>query len=145
VFLLRFTRASFRSDDPEYLKTCQYLLDSHLPLPSHPCLTPSLLAAAAVAASSLLYYLSSNPSSPPQSTIWTPTLVHYTSYNLSFIVPTCLEMVDQALASTLATTKFTGAMVKYKSMSQHQRLVLAKHLQVDVLRRASLVMNDWTK
>jgi len=143
VFLLRFSRAAFRSDDPEFLKTCQYLLDTHLPLPSHPSLPPSLLAASAVACSSLLYYVSANASIPKVSTIWTPTLVYYTKYNLAMLLTTCQEMMDQVLAATTSTTKFTGALVKYKSMSQHQRLVLAKHLTVDVLKRTSLVLTDW--
>jgi len=145
VFLLRYTRASFRSQDSEFLKTCQYLLDSHLPHSSHPCLTPSLLAAAAVLASSLLNYLAVNNASPTPSTIWTPTLVHYTTYNLTLLAPTSLQMVEQVIAATLATSKFSGAMVKYKSHSQHQRLALAKHLQVDVLRRGRTALEDWGK
>jgi len=143
VFLLRFARAAFRSDDPEFLKTCQYLMDTHLPLPSHPCLPPSLLAAAAVACSSLIYYVSANASLPTVSTIWTSTLVHYSNYNFAILMSTCQEMLDQVLAATISTTKFTGALVKYKSLSQHQRLVLAKHLTVDVIKRASLVLTDW--
>ena len=96
-----------------------------------------------MACSSLLYYVSANTSIPTVSTIWTPTLVHYTNYNLAILLPTCQEMLDQVLAPTISTTKFTGATVKYKSMSQHQRLVQAKHLTVDVLNRASLVLTDW--
>jgi len=145
VFLLRYTRASLRSQDSEFLKTCQYLLDSHLPHSSHPCCTPSLVAAAAVLATSLLNYLAVNNSFPKPSTIWTPTLVHYTTYNLTLLAPTSLQMVEQVIAAMLATSKFTGAMVKYKSHSQHQRLALAKHLQVDVLRRGRTVLEDWGK
>ena len=118
-------------------------MDTHLPLPSHPCLPPSLLAAAAVACSSLLYYASANTSIPTISTIWTTTLVHYTNYNIAILLTACHEMLDQVLAATISTTKFTGALVKYKSLSQHQRLVLAKHLTVDVLQRGSLVLTDW--
>ena len=70
-------------------------------------------------------------------------MVHYTNYNFAILHTTCQEMVDQVLAATVATTKFTGAMVKYKSSSQHQRLALAKHLTEDVLRRTSLVLTDW--
>eukprot|EP00092_Neocalanus_flemingeri_P037096 GFUD01040382.1.p1 GENE.GFUD01040382.1~~GFUD01040382.1.p1 ORF type:complete len:466 (+),score=113.22 GFUD01040382.1:95-1492(+) len=143
VFLLRYTRASFRSEDFEFLKTCQYLLDSHLPHPSHPCQPPSLLAAAAVLSSSLLYSLSVNSSSPPPTTIWTSTLVHYTKYNLMFLIPTSLQMVEQVLNANLSTCKYTGAMVKYKSLSQHQRLALSKHLHEDVLRRAIQVLEHW--
>ena len=54
-------------------------------------------------------------------------------------------MVEQVIAATLATSKFTGAMVKYKSHSQYQRLALAKHLHVDVLRRGRTVLEDWGK
>ena len=87
---------------------------------------PSLLAAAvAVSCSSLLYYVPANTLIPRVSTIWTPTLVHYTSFNLAILLPTFQEILDQVLAATISITKFTGALVKYKSMSQHKRLVLA--------------------
>ena len=54
-------------------------------------------------------------------------------------------MVDQILAASLGTSKFTGAIVKYKSLSQHQRLAMSKHLQVEVLRRGILVLELWAK
>jgi hypothetical protein len=70
-------------------------------------------------------------------------LVHYTNYNLAILLQTCKEMLDQVVAATISTSKYMEAMVKYKSMSQHLKLVLAKHLTVDVLKRASSVLTDW--
>jgi len=143
VFLLRNTRACFRLEDPEFLKTCQYLLDAHLAHSSHPCSSPSLLAAAAVFSASVLYSLSANTSPLEPNSIWTPTLVHYTTYELLVVVPIGLEMVEQVLDATLSSSKLTGAFVKYKSYSQHQRLALAKHLQVEVLEQGRKVMENW--
>jgi len=144
VFLLRYVRAALRSEDPQFLKTCQYLLDSHLTNSSHASLPPSITAAAAVLASCLLYNLSNNHLTPSSSSIWTPTLVHYTTCNLSYLASVARDMVDQVLAAVLGTSKFTGATVKYKSLSQHQRLALAHHLQADVLRRGERVLDEWT-
>jgi len=146
VYLLRFTRAALRGDDAIFLKTCQYLLDSHLPHPSHPCSPPSCLAAAAVACSCLLYQVSANPgTTPAPSSIWTPTLVHYTTYALTDIIQTCEEMMSQVLDATLGTTKLTGSKTKYTSASQHQRLVLSKHLAAEVLEESGLVLTHWTQ
>jgi len=145
VFLLRYARAALRSEDPQFLKTCQYLLDSHLTNSSHASLHPSTTAAAAVLASCLLYNLSSSSLTPASCSIWTPTLVHYTTCNLSYLASVSRDMVAQVLASSLGTSKFTGAAVKYKSLSQHQRLALAHHLQVDVLRRGKQVLEGWIK
>jgi len=145
VFILRFTRASFRLEDPEFIKTCQYLFDSHLPQPSHPCSAPSLLAAAALFSSSLLYYFAVNPTSTSlqPGSVWTPTLVFYTSYNWESVAPSSLEMVCSVLDSTLEMSKFTGALVKYKSHSQHQRLALSRHLQKNVLEQVKEVLEKW--
>ena len=54
-------------------------------------------------------------------------------------------MVYQILAASLGTSKFTGAIVKYKSLSQHQRLAMSKHLKIEVLRRGILVLEEWAK
>ena len=140
---MRNTRACFRLEDTEFLKTSQYLLDAHLSHSNHPCSSPSLLGAAAVFSTSLLYYLSVNSSPPEPVSIWTPTLVHYTTYELSVVVPVGLEMVCQVLEATRGTSNLTGALVKYKSYSQHQRLALAKHLQVEILEQGRKVMETW--
>jgi len=147
VFLLRFTRAALRGEDSEFLKTCQYFFDSHLPHPCHPSNPPSCLAAAAVACAILVYHLSANPEATTVSvspnTIWTPTLKHYTTYSLSSILATCKKMMNQVLAAVSDNTKLTGSITKYKSYSQHQRLALAKHLAIGVLQKSSLVLDEW--
>merc|ERR1712179_323820 len=147
VFLLRFTRAALRGEDAEFLKTCQYFFDSHLPHPYHSSNSPSCLAAAAVACATLVYHQSANPEATSVSvspnTIWTPTLKHYTAYNLSSILATCKEMMNAVLAAASENTKLTGSITKYKSYSQHHRLALSKHFTKGVLQRSSLVLDEW--
>ena len=60
VFLLRYTRAALRSDDPEFYSTCTYILDTHLVIATHSCSPASHSAAAAVLLASLLYHESAN-------------------------------------------------------------------------------------
>ena len=83
-FLPRLCRAALRSNCPEFLKTCCYLTDCHLPRTSHPTRLPSHLAAAAVLSASLLYYVSANTeeSSLELELVWTPTLRHYSGYTI---------------------------------------------------------------
>jgi len=129
-FFPRYTRAALRSEDPEFMKTCQLLLDSHLPSPSHACLAPSLLAAAAIYAASLLYNLAANPGACPTDNLWTPTLRHYTDYLEVEVSPVSLSMLDM-----FVNPKFTGTRIKYRSSSQHGRLVMAMHLKDQVVQR----------
>jgi len=144
VFLLRFTRAALRSEDSEFVKTCQFIMDTYLPHALHPCTPPSCLAAAAVASASLVYYVSSNPHDAiPLKFIWTPTLIYYTTYSFSSIHNTCIMMLDQLRAVTCSNAKLTGSLNKYKSFSQHQRLALARHLSVDVLQKSCTVLTSW--
>jgi len=144
VFLLRFTRAALRSEDSEFVKTCQYIIDTYLPHALHPCTPPSCLAAAAVASAILVYCVSSNPNDSISSTfIWTPTLIHYTTYSFTSIHNTCIMMLDQLRATTCSNAKLTGSLNKYKSLSQHQRLALARHLSVDVLQKSCTVLTSW--
>ena len=60
MFLLRYTRAALRSDDPEFYSTCTYILDTHLVIATHSCSPASHSAAAAVLLASLLYHESVN-------------------------------------------------------------------------------------
>eukprot|EP00092_Neocalanus_flemingeri_P040926 GFUD01044560.1.p1 GENE.GFUD01044560.1~~GFUD01044560.1.p1 ORF type:complete len:506 (-),score=174.28 GFUD01044560.1:311-1828(-) len=138
VFLLRYTAASLHPADPTFLKTCQYLLDCHLPSPSHSCLPPSLLAAAAVLTSGLLYFINTSSISPFTSTVWTPTLIYYTSYSVDDLLVTSMSMLDMVLSSF-----YTGATTKYKSLSQHSRLVLQNHLQREVMVSAREALQGW--
>merc|ERR1712013_401937 len=112
VFLLRFTRAALRSEESEFLKTCQYFFDSHLAHPLHPSSPPSCLSASAVLCASLVYFISANPevTSVSQTAIWTPTLIHYTTYNLPSILGTFKDMINQVLLATTGATKLTGSL-----------------------------------
>jgi len=148
VFLLRFVRAALRSNDPVFLKTCQYMMDSHLHLASHASLLPSLIAASSVGATLLLYEVHSTDKYPKVFTladVCTPTLVHYTGYKIGALKVVMSEMISHALAVWLDSSKFKGALKKYKSLSQHQRLVLAGHLNVRVLKMGiKMVQNETT-
>jgi hypothetical protein len=130
-FLSRFTRAALRSEDLVFLKTCQLLTDCNLPHPSHSCLAPSLLAAAAVYVTSLLFNISANCESHQACSLWTTTLRHYTRYKQDEVVPAGLAMLQMFLSE-----KYSGVRTKYKSNSQHDKLVLKTHLQEDVVKRA---------
>ena len=92
-----FTRAALRSAETEFYSSCTYLLDCHLVVMTHSCLPPSHLAAAAVLAALTLYKAAVKdcPASPALSTIWTPTLVYYTSYKAGDILLTALELLNQ--------------------------------------------------
>ena len=148
MFLLRFVRAALRSDDPVFLKTCQYMMDSHLHLASHASLVPSLVAAASVGATLLLYEVHSTVNHPKVFTladVWTPTLVHYTGYKVGALKVVIFEMISHTLAACRDSTKYMGALIKYKSLSQHQRLVLAGHLNFRVLEMGiKMVQNETT-
>ena len=148
-------RAALRSNDPVFLKTCQYMMDSHLHLASHASLVPSLVAAASVGATLLLYEVHSmlyevhstvnHPKVFTLADVWTPTLVHYTGYKIGALKVVMFEMISHAMAACLESTKFMGAWVKYKSLSQHQRLVLASHLNFRVLEMGiKIVQNETT-
>jgi len=130
-FLHRYIRAALRGEDPEFLKTCQLLVDSNLPSTYNACLAPSLLAAAAIYTTSLLYNLAANPGPRPSYDLWTATLQHYTHYKEEKMAAIGVSMLDMFSSST-----YTGARTKYRSNSQHGKLVLAQHLQQPVLKRA---------
>ena len=63
---------------------------------SHPS---SHLAAAAVLAALTLYRAAvrGSPPDPAISSIWTPTLVHYTAYTARDLLDTAGDMVDQLI------------------------------------------------
>ena len=83
-FLTRIIIAALRSSSPDFHKCCYYLLDSHLPLSSHPTHPPSYLAAVSVFTVSLLYYTAANieteESKLELDLLWTPTLEYYSGY-----------------------------------------------------------------
>jgi len=123
------------------------MMDSHLHLASHASLLPSLIAASSVGATLLLYEVHSAAKYPKVITlegVWTPTLIHYTGYKIGALKMVIFEMISHALAVYLDSTKFMGALIKYKSLSQHQRLVLAGHLNFRVLEMGIKVVQNET-
>jgi len=128
-FLPRYTRAAIRHGDDEFLKTCQLLLDCHLPDASHSCLAPSQLAAASVYTALHLYHLTNNER--PIDDMWTPSLHHYTGYQEQQLAPVCLSMLDK-----MCSANFTGFRTKYKSRSKHGCIIMTPHLQEEVILRA---------
>lgn len=86
----------------------------------------------------MLYFITTSPSCPFPSTIWTPTLVYYTGYNIEDLLETSVSMLGMVQSSV-----YTGAATKYKSMSQHNRLVLKDHLQTEVVVRARGILEGW--
>ena len=82
-------------------------------------------------------------SSAPE-TIWTPTLVHYSSYNHSDLLQISLEMVNQMIFACAEEFKFRGAVNKYTSNSQHKKLATLPHLQKKSLKKARRVILNWS-
>ena len=154
--------------DELFYDTCNYIMDSHLLLSTHSCAPASQSAAASVLLSSLLYFTSANgefmlrksqhifikPSSFSDSadailslseeTIWTPTLVHFSSYSHDDLFQICLEMVNQMILACAEDFKFRGAVNKYTSNSQHKKLASMPHVQKKVLKKARRVLLDWS-
>jgi len=149
TFLLRYVRAALRSMDELFYDTCNYIMDSHLLISTHSCAPASQSAAASVLLSSLLYFISANDSadailSPSVETIWTPTLVHFSSYSHEDLFQICLEMVNQMILACAEDFKFRGAVNKYTSNSQHKKLASMPHVQKKVLKKARRVLLDWS-
>jgi len=149
LFLLRYTKAALREDDDQFAETCFYLLDSHLTNSLHSTIGNSKLAAAAVLSSCLLYHQSANPESlPALPELWTPTLQHYSGISLHqvkdvlSVVSNMLDMLRLNIENK-NSDKVAGTYNKYKSMSQHKRLVLAKHLQIRVVAISLQSVEDW--
>ena len=82
--------------------------------------------------------------SPAPETIWTPTLVHFSSYNHSDLLQISLEMVNQMIFSCAEDFKFRGAVNKYTSNSQHKKLATLPHLQKKSLKKARRVFLNWS-
>ena len=141
-FLPRLGRAALRPHG-QFLQTCNYLVDSHLPYPSHPTIAPSLLASGAVLAAAALYHAQANPSHAAEvAKLWSATLAHYSGYSLAQVTCPCslqplppptgaaaaLQPCAAALLAALHQAKHAGARTKYCSRSQHCRLAEAGHL-----------------
>merc|ERR1712025_1239692 len=104
---------------------------------SHSSTPPSLLAAASVFTTQLLFLITtSNP--PNLIIVWTPTLRYYIGYDVEDMLVTSISMLNMALS-----TVYTGASIKYKSKSRHDRLVLKDHLQIKVLKKADALLESW--
>jgi len=106
-FLPRLCRAALRPSK-EFLKTCFFLVDSHLHSSTHPSTPPSLISAAAVFSALLLYYMSANEDAVDLSHLWTVSLHFYSTYTLEQVVP-----FAQQLIVGLGHPKYTGARTKY--------------------------------
>jgi len=149
LFLLRYIKAALREDDDQFLETCFYLLDSHLTNSLHSTIGNSKLAAAAVLSSCLLYHLSAIPESlPALPELWTPTLQYYSGISLlkvKDVLCVVSNMLDKLRLNIeyKNSDKETGTYNKYKSMSQHKRLVLANHLQFEVVAKSLQSVEDW--
>ena len=122
-----------------FLDTCHYLVDSHLPALSHPSTPPSLLAAAATLASGLMFFITTSTSPPLPGVVWTPTPRSYSGYEVEDLVLLSISMLNMILSSV-----YTGANVKYRSKSRHDRLVMKDHLQREVVVRAVGVLEGWS-
>jgi len=149
VFLLRYARAALRSMDDLFYDTCNFIMDTHLLLANHSCFPASQSAGASILLSSLLYYVSANDNtdiilSPSVETIWTPTLVHFSGYSHTDLLQISLEMVNQMILTSAEDFKFRGAVNKYTSQSQHQKLATHPHVQKKVLKKARRVVLDWS-
>jgi len=134
-FLTRIIIAALRSSSLDFYKCCYYLLDSHLPLTSHPTHPPSYLAAVSVFTVSLLYYTAANiereESKLELDLLWTPTLEYYSGYQGKQMLPTSLSMLHQ-----VTSTKLTGARTKYQSKSQHGRIAMSSYFLDNTVSRA---------
>ena len=97
VFLLRFSRAALRSHDEEFFKTCNFILDSHLIVSTHSCITPSLQAASATLLACLLYHQAKDHDAVHPRDVWTKTLEHFSNYQVQDLVPTSKEMAGQMI------------------------------------------------
>jgi len=139
LFLQRYAAASLHPSSPIFLATCNFLIDSHLPALSHPSTPPSLLAAAATLATGLVFFITTSTSLPSTSIVWTPTLRYYSGYEVEDLVFACISMLNMILSSV-----YTGANIKYRSKSRHDRLVMKDHLQREVVVRAVGVLEGWS-
>lgn len=143
VFLFRFARAASRPNDSTFMETAQYLIDSFIIHVEFSATAPSQLAAGAVLASLHLFSAPEveDTDSPPD--LWSDTLVHYSGYSFEEVAPTALAMLKEVLrAATVEDYKYMGAYTKYKSNSQHGKLVLQAHLAPDVIRKAAENVNE---
>lgn len=82
--------------------------------------------------------------SPSVEIIWTPTLVHFSSYSHTDLLQISLEMVNQMIHASSEDYKFRGAVNKYTSNSQHKKLATLPHVQKKVLKKARRIILDWS-
>jgi len=149
VFLLRYTRAALRSNDHDkkFYETCCFIIDSQLVLPTHPCFRASETAAAATLLSLLLYHLAANQGQevPEVEQIWTKSLQYFSGFEIGEILEPASMMVNQMIAACNEDYKYRGAVKKYQSQSQHQKLAYEDHVQEKNLIMARSVLKLWYK
>jgi len=147
VFLLRYSRAALRSNDhdKQFYETCCFIIDSQLVLPTHPCFKASETAAAATLLSLLLYHLAANQGQemPEVEQIWTKSLQYFSGFEIGEILEPASMMVNQMIAACNEDYKYRGAVKKYQSQSQHQKLAYEDHVQEKNLIMARSVLKLW--
>ena len=100
-FLRRYVRATFRSQDTKYLKTCQYLIDVTIPEKGFSAIAPSTQAAASILAANLLFFLNSNKVIPSEDEMWSKTLIYYTGLSILDVVYTARTMIRRRAGNLL--------------------------------------------
>jgi len=134
VFLLRFVRAAQRSNDTEFIATCQLLMDASIVHVSFSSTPPSLRAAGSVLASLHLFSAALEESGLE---CWNKNLVYYSGYSVGEVAPIAVAMLEEvARAAEDEDYKFNAVYTKYKSNSRHNRLVFKPHLEMQVIIKA---------
>jgi len=138
-FLSRYCSAALREEDGTFVKTCQLLIDVHLISESHSCLAPSLVTSAAVFTSLLLFSLSATDclNCEELNQLWTPTLEFYSTYKVSSLYSLANMMLELYMLQDLR-----GVFNKYRSVSQHNKLTSAAHLEEGVIERGLRLLKN---
>eukprot|EP00088_Acartia_fossae_P060970 TRINITY_DN7314_c0_g1_i1.p1 TRINITY_DN7314_c0_g1~~TRINITY_DN7314_c0_g1_i1.p1 ORF type:complete len:438 (+),score=100.11 TRINITY_DN7314_c0_g1_i1:47-1360(+) len=140
--LNRFVRAACRSNDLKFVKTCQYLIESHAVDVKFPTVRPSLQVAGGVLGAILLFHVQANQDigNIDLSSLWNATLVYYTNYGEDEVLPVTLDILRTLTGENAG--KYEGAYNKYLSESRHSKLVQQPHLSVHNLDLCQLVVED---
>jgi len=140
TILNRYVRATFRSE-PEFVKTCQYLIESQAVDVTFPTIHPSRQIAGGVLAAIILFFARANPGEDKLDLddMWTPTLMYYTKYSADDLLPICASMIRTLMGEN---SRYDGAKKKYSSQSKHQRVALMYHLCQENLENCQDLVKD---
>lgn len=127
TILNRYARAALRFNDTHFVKTCQYLIESHAVDERFPTVRPSLQVSGGVLTAIILLHAKANPDLDKLDLddLWTPTLMHYTKYSVDSVLPVCAGIIRTMVGEN---SKYDGARKKYTSASKHSKLSLLPHL-----------------